>query len=161
LYDRAIRINHEYLADNGVINDYSDIKNYTDILLGFISCSSNISLTSGSNNSFTKLRLMMMKSRSSSYIYGARIAITLCMVTVFFLLLSFKESYQPLSEPIKSFPSEALTQSFVRGVVLTEDGKPLFEPQLQLYYPIILHWKPLQIWTDVLQLTMYTLEHPL
>ena len=64
LYERAIRINHEYLADNGVISDNSDIKSYADKLLNFISCSSNMSLTSGSNNSFTKLRLMMMmKSR--------------------------------------------------------------------------------------------------
>ncbi len=127
LYERAIRINHEYLADNGVINENSDIKTYTDKLLSFISCSSNMSLTSGSNNSFTKLRLMMMmKSRSGSFKYGARIAVTLCMVTVFFLLLSFKESYQPISDPVKSDTSEELAQNTVRGIVLTEDGKPFF-----------------------------------
>ena len=64
LYERAIRINHEYLADNGVISDNSDIKSYADKLLNFITCSSNMSLTSGSNNSFTKMRLiMMMKSK--------------------------------------------------------------------------------------------------
>jgi TonB family protein len=100
LYDRAIRINHEYLADNGVINDNSDIKSYADKLLGFITGRSNMSLTSGSNNSFTKMRLlMMMKSTSGSFIYSARIVITLCMVTVFFLLLSFKESGQQPSVP--------------------------------------------------------------
>ena len=36
LYDRAIRINHEYLADNGVISDSPDIKSYTDKLLSYI-----------------------------------------------------------------------------------------------------------------------------
>ncbi len=93
LYERAIRINHEYLADNGVISDNSDIKSYTDKLLNFITCSSNMSLTSGSNNSFTKMRLiMMMKSSSGRFIYGARIAITLCMVIFFTLLLSFKQA---------------------------------------------------------------------
>jgi len=122
LYERAIRINHEYLADNGVINDNSDLKSYTDKLLSFISCRSNMSLTSGSNNSFTKLRLMMiMKSRSGSFIYGARISTTLCMVTVFFLLLSFKESKSATS---LSKEGIEIQQNVVKGIVLGADGKP-------------------------------------
>jgi TonB family protein len=127
LYERAIRINHEYLADNGVINDISDIKNYSDKLLSFISCNSNMSLTSGSNNSFTKLRLiMMMKSRSGSFVYGARIAVTLFMVTVFFLLLSFRESYQKPLVPNLPETGTGMDQNPVRGIVMTTDGIPLF-----------------------------------
>jgi TonB family protein len=126
LYERAIKINHEYLADNGVISDNSDIKSYADKLLNFITCSSNMSLTSGSNNSFTKMRLMMMmKSHSGSFKYGARITFTLCMVTIFFMLLSFKNSkYQPsLTNP--SQMGIEIQQNNVKGIVLTEDGKPL------------------------------------
>jgi TonB family protein len=126
LYERAIRINHEYLADNGVISDNSDIKNYMDKLLNFITCSSTMSLTSGSNNSFTKMRLMMMmKSHSGIFKYGARIAITLCMVTIFFMLLSFKDSkYQTLSKNPSQIGIE-IQQNIVKGIVITEDGKPL------------------------------------
>lgn len=126
LYERAIRINHEYLADNGVISYNSDIKSYTDKLLNFITCSSNMSLTSGSNNSFTKMRLMMMtKSHSGSFKYGARIATTLCMVTIIFILLSFKESkYQTLPKNPSQIGIE-IQQNIVKGIVLTEDGKPL------------------------------------
>ena len=126
LYERAIRINHEYLADNGVINDNSDIKTYTDKLLSFISCRSDMSLTSGSNNSFTKLRLMMiMKSRSGSFIYGARIAVTLCMGAVVFLLLSFKGPKQQQSQinPIQT--GIEIQQNSIKGIVQKEDGKPL------------------------------------
>lgn len=99
LYERAIRINHEYLADNRVINDNSDIKSYADKLLNFITCRSNMSLTSGSSNSFIKMRLMMMmKSHKGNCKYGVRITIILCMVTTFFILLSFKKSnYQTLA----------------------------------------------------------------
>jgi TonB family protein len=126
LYERAIRINHEYLADNGVINENSDIKSYTDKLLNFISCSSNMSLTSGSNNSFTKLRLMMMmKSRSSSFIYGARIAVTFCMGAVVFLLLSFKESKQQLSQTDPTQTEIEIQQSSIKGIIKNEDGEPL------------------------------------
>jgi beta-lactamase regulating signal transducer with metallopeptidase domain len=126
LYDWAIRINHEYLADNGVISENSDVKIYTDKLINFITCSSNMSLTSGSNNSFIKMRLMMMmKSHSGSFKYGARIAITLCMATIFFLLLSFKESkYQPSTTNLSQTGLE-IQQNIVKGIVLTEDGKPL------------------------------------
>jgi TonB family protein len=125
LYERAIRINHEYLADNGVININPDIKTYTDKLLGFINCNSNMSLTSGSNNSFTKMRLMMMfKARSGRYLNMARITGTLCIVSVFFMLLSFKKSdaNQVLKSSVTS--TESL-QNSVRGKVIGEDGKPL------------------------------------
>jgi len=93
LYDRAIRINHEYLADNGVISGRSDIKSYADKLLRFITCRSNMSLTSGSNHSFTKKRLLMIsKTKSNSSVYGLRITITLSLILVFSLFLSFKQS---------------------------------------------------------------------
>ena len=93
LYERAIRINHEYLADNGVINDNPDIKSYADKLLNFITGRSNMSLTSGSNHSFTKKRLLMLtKTKSKSFIYGLRITITLISILIFSLLISFKKS---------------------------------------------------------------------
>jgi len=126
LYERAIRINHEYLADNGVINANSDIKSYTDKLLNLISCSSNMSLTSGSNNTFTKMRLiMMMKSHSGSLKYGTRIAITLCMVTIFFVLLSFKDAKYQSKATNPTLNGLEIQQNIVKGIVLTEDGKPL------------------------------------
>jgi TonB family protein len=126
LYERAIRINHEYLADNGVISANSDIKSYTNKLLNLISCSSNMSLTSGSNNTFTKMRLiMMMKSHSGSLKYGTRIAITLCMVTIFFVLLSFKDAKYQSKATNPTLNGLEIQQNIVKGIVLTEDGKPL------------------------------------
>jgi hypothetical protein len=126
LYDRAIRLNHEYLADNAVISDNFEIKIYTDKLLGFITGRSNMSLTSGLNHSFTRMRLiMMLKSRSGNIIYGTRIAMTLCMVTIFFLLLSFRESGEQPSASNLSANGTEKNQTIVRGTVMTEDGKPL------------------------------------
>jgi beta-lactamase regulating signal transducer with metallopeptidase domain len=107
LYDKAIRINHEYMADDGVINQDSDIKSYAEKLLSFIARRSSISLTSGSNNSFTKKRfVMMMKLGSGSFIYGARITMTICMSAVFFLLLSFKPQNKQSSQPSSSESSD-------------------------------------------------------
>jgi TonB family protein len=123
LYERAIRVNHEYLADHRVITYNSDIKTYANKLLSFINCSENMSLTSGSHNTFTKMRLnMMMKSQSGSLNYGTRIAITLCLVSVFFVLLSFKVSKNQAPEANSWIE---IQQNTVKGIVTTEDGIPL------------------------------------
>jgi beta-lactamase regulating signal transducer with metallopeptidase domain len=136
LYDRAIRINHEYLADNGAISDKSDIKSYADKLLSFIICRSNMSLTSGSNHSFARMRLMMMmKPVSGNFIHGARIAVTLCMATVLFMSLSFKESDEQRLQPNLLDTGTEITQNIVRGIVLTEDGKPLKEATIVCVNP--------------------------
>jgi beta-lactamase regulating signal transducer with metallopeptidase domain len=103
LYDRAIRINHEYLADHGVIGDKSDIKNYADKLLSYATSRSRFSLASNSAYSFTKKRLtMMMKSKSNGIVTGSRIVMTLCIGLILFLLLSFTESKNFLSAPVQS-----------------------------------------------------------
>jgi TonB family protein len=136
LYDRAIRINHEYLADDGVIGDKSDIKSYAEVLLSFITGRRNMSLTSGSNHSFTKMRLMMMmKPGSGSFIYGARIAITLFMGTALFLLLSFKESEEQPSPSNLTETRTEIQQNIVRGIVLSEEGKPLKEAEVVCISP--------------------------
>jgi len=94
LYSRAIRVNHEYLADNGVIRGSSDIKNYAEKLLNYISSKRNIPLTSGFNPSLTRKRLVMLtKPRSGMINYGARIFITLNLATALLIILSFKPSY--------------------------------------------------------------------
>jgi beta-lactamase regulating signal transducer with metallopeptidase domain len=128
LYERAIRINHEYLADNYVINDNSDIKGYAERILSFIVGKNTFPLTSGSNQSFVKKRLLMMtKSGSGSFNYGLRITVTVCIVMVFFLLMSFKETYKIVSENYPSVPEDVSQQNVVSGIVLGEDGKPLKE----------------------------------
>jgi len=89
LYNKAIRVNHEYLADRGVIKASSDIKSYAHNLINFISCKTNIPLTSGFNPTLTRKRLIMLTKAGSSKInYGLRIFLTSILVAVFFLILS-------------------------------------------------------------------------
>src|SRR5450759_236479 len=99
LYNRAIRANHEYLADSGVIKASPDIKGYANNLINFISCKRNIPLTSGFNPSLTRKRLIMLTKAGSSKInYGLRIFLTSIFVAVFFLILScFPSNSQPIT----------------------------------------------------------------
>jgi uncharacterized protein (TIGR02145 family) len=93
LYNSAVRANHEYLADNGVIKKTPDIKNYADKLLCLISCKPNISLTSGFNHSLTRKRLIMMaKSDSGQLKKNIRILLTFSLIIIFFLILSVNRS---------------------------------------------------------------------
>jgi len=94
LYSKAIRENHEYLADNAVTQASSDIKIYAEKLINYISSKRNIPLTSGFNPSLTRKRLLMLaKSKSRIINYGTRIFITISLVVALFMMLSFTRSY--------------------------------------------------------------------
>jgi len=103
LYSRAIRINHEYLADNGVIQETSDVKDYADKLVSFISSKLNVPLTSGFNPSLTRKRLIMLtKSRTGRINYGVRICVTFILASFTFLVLSIKPLYSQPDSPEQS-----------------------------------------------------------
>jgi beta-lactamase regulating signal transducer with metallopeptidase domain len=92
-YNKAARVNHEYLADNSVLSNSNDVKSYADILLNFISCNRNIPLTSGFNQSLTRKRLnMMVQPKSKGMISKVRVIITLGLVLILTLILSFKQA---------------------------------------------------------------------
>jgi len=59
-YRRAIRLNHEFLADEAVLKEFSDVKSYQLLLLDTILEIKGGSLTSSFNYSITKKRLAMM-----------------------------------------------------------------------------------------------------
>ena len=64
-YRKAIQTNHEYLADEAVINAYQDISTYQLILIQHISIQSGLSLTSQFHYLTIKKRLIMMSKASS------------------------------------------------------------------------------------------------
>lgn len=116
LYNKAVRLNHEYLADDGAIQDSIDIKSYAETLLNFISCKRNIPLTSGSNHSLTKKRLIMItKNKSNRIISGVRVFMTIVLLLIFILFISFKQSNSKNSGMI---PSDTT------GVFMAKNEKP-------------------------------------
>ena len=126
LYNRAIRINHEYLADNDIIRDSSDIKSYSDILINFIGYKNNIPLTTGFNQSLTRKRLLMLtKSNPNKVNVGFRFLMTLILVVGFTLLMSFKNSNaQPIADFRVAKNGEQVVND-VKGFVVNKFGKYL------------------------------------
>ncbi len=89
LYNSAVRMNHEYLADSGVINEPADIRIYAETLIGFICHQNNVRLTSGFNPSLTRKRLLMLtRSNPGKTAENIRIMVTVSMVVAVFLMIS-------------------------------------------------------------------------
>jgi len=120
LYNRAVRENHEYLADNGVVQYSLDALRYAHELINFISYRRSNQLTCGFNASLIKKRIiMLMKPRSNMTSYCVRISALLISVTVLFIILS--------CVLINSQSNGSILQQKMRvdGIVNDEQGNPL------------------------------------
>ena len=101
-YNWSVRINHEYLADDAVTRNSTDIKSYSDELISFISFRSNISLTSGVSPSMIRLRLLMLNSGNNRVIKAMSIVSALFTAALLFVILSMKPDYQVKQDPSNS-----------------------------------------------------------
>jgi beta-lactamase regulating signal transducer with metallopeptidase domain len=65
LYKRAIKLNHEFLADEAVNTKFKSVSQYQNMLLNIASNSRKIALASSINYLITKKRLIMMTKKES------------------------------------------------------------------------------------------------
>jgi hypothetical protein len=65
LYKKAIKLNHEFLADEVVNVQFESIRNYQSMLLEFAWATTTISLASNINYNITKKRFLMMTKKES------------------------------------------------------------------------------------------------
>lgn len=85
LYKKAIKLNHEFLADEAVNKQFGEVRNYQNLLLGFASQKDTISLASNINYLITKKRLLMMTKKESP----TKIFLKISSVTAVYLLSLF------------------------------------------------------------------------
>jgi beta-lactamase regulating signal transducer with metallopeptidase domain len=64
-YKKAIQLNHEFLADDKVINTYKNVPFYQNLLLAHTYTNPTLELTSNLNYSITKKRFIMMTKTAS------------------------------------------------------------------------------------------------
>lgn len=65
LYKKAIKLNHEFLADEAVNIRYNSVSDYQNLLLKIVSDKTKINLASTINYSITKKRFLMMTKKES------------------------------------------------------------------------------------------------
>ncbi len=96
LYRNRIKLNHEFLADEGVISAYNDVPHYQMILIDKISRQNSLSLTSNFNYLLTKKRLTMMTRKTSTRIAVMKRVVILPLFLLFaFAFCTKKVSEQP------------------------------------------------------------------
>ena len=79
-YKKAMQLNHEFLADEAVINTYENVINYQNLLIEKASQPNSFLFTSSFNYSITKQRLKMMTKSTSKM---KALLITLTFVPLF------------------------------------------------------------------------------
>ncbi len=89
LCKKAIRLNHEFLADNAVLNQGIELSVYQQILLSFSSNEKQTSLANAINYSSIKKRFTVMKTKTSKQVI--RIKIVLLLPVLGMLLFSFSD----------------------------------------------------------------------
>ncbi len=90
LYKRAIKLNHEFLADEGVVNKFQNITGYQFLLLGKTNQQPAPSITSQFNFLITKKRLSMITKYTSRRIAILKKSFVLLMITTAIFVFSSK-----------------------------------------------------------------------
>jgi len=84
-YKKAIKLNHEFLADEAVNKQFGSVKSYQNLLLDFASNKNTVALASNINYLITKKRLLMMTKKESPI----KIVLKVFSVGVVYALLLF------------------------------------------------------------------------
>ncbi|OFY94654.1 MAG: hypothetical protein A2491_19725 [Bacteroidetes bacterium RIFOXYC12_FULL_35_7] len=89
LYKSAIKRNHEFLADSGVVNNGIDINDYKYTLLDHLLVRNSIELTSNYSLNDLKARMTMLSKKKSGIHSSFRYAFILPLTAILFILFSF------------------------------------------------------------------------
>ncbi len=94
-FKKSIQLNHEFLADNGVLKETSSTLKYQNLMLSYLSQESpynhqSVSMASAMNYSSIKKRFLVMKKRTSNKLKIAKGMLAIPLMV--FLLFSFGET---------------------------------------------------------------------
>jgi len=88
LYRKAIMLNHEYLADEAVVNTFNDSETYRQLLFSKVCQSNNLVLSSSFNYLTTKKRFTMMTRKTSQKVALLKQIALIPMIAVIGFLFS-------------------------------------------------------------------------
>jgi beta-lactamase regulating signal transducer with metallopeptidase domain len=98
LYKKAIKLNHEFLADEAVNKEFGSVKSYQTLLLDFVSNKNTIALASNINYLITKKRLLIMTKKESPI----KIVLKVFSVGVVYALLLFVFSTNAMAQKVSN-----------------------------------------------------------
>ncbi|MFC5411802.1 M56 family metallopeptidase [Larkinella bovis] len=121
LYRMAIRLNHEFLADEAVIRQDRNVKQYQYLLLEKLCQNRKNTLTSHFSFRSTKKRMIMMtQSANPAFIRVKKIALAPFLIAVGFLFMEQTLAQQPATPAPHQLPDGARKAAGGRGVTKEE-----------------------------------------
>ncbi|MFD1603572.1 M56 family metallopeptidase [Flavobacterium artemisiae] len=130
-FEKAIKLNHEFLADEAVNNQFKEVSNYQNLLLHFASNKGTVALASNINYLITKKRFLMMSKKESL----VKSTFKICGVFIFcgIMLLVFSEK--------TTAQSANSTPMMKNGFSVNYDTESVNEPQypggIQEFYKFV------------------------
>lgn len=95
LFEKAIKLNHEFLADEAVNKQFGEIKNYQNLLLDFASNKQTVALASTINYLITKKRLLMMTKKESAVKEIGKVFIVGLICSLLLFVFNAEAAVQP------------------------------------------------------------------
>lgn len=130
-WSKAIRINHEYLADAAVLSQFNDVNTYKKLLLSFAGHqSSGPRLASPSNYSLTKKRFIMMTKKISKISSVLRLAILTPLLIFSAVAMTLKTSVPEITTDERT------------STLLPQQTHPSFEGAKPSIFPIDEKYNP-------------------
>ena len=125
LYERHIKMNHEYLADETVLKQTNDVKAYQCKLLDYLE-NSNSSLASTFNFKLTKKRFIMMKNQTNSTIKMiTKVFVAFGIIATTTFVACNNEDVEQSIENIESNKEEKVFE-FVQQKAIPKEGLQTF-----------------------------------
>ncbi|MEO8535727.1 MAG: M56 family metallopeptidase [Flavobacterium sp.] len=102
LFKKAIKLNHEFLADEAVNSQFGEVANYQNLLLAIASDKASIALASNINYLITKKRFIMMTKKKSPVKAVLKVFSIAVVSSLLFFVFSAKSTAQTDKSKIKA-----------------------------------------------------------
>ncbi|OOV19767.1 energy transducer TonB [Flavobacterium sp. LM4] len=129
LYKKAIKLNHEFLADEAVNIRYNSISEYQNLLLEIASDKTSINLASTINYLITKKRFVMMTKKQSKIKSALKVFTIIAFSGLLLFVFSHKSVAQEKSETFKDDNQAVAVNSI--------EKQPVFPGGMETFYKFI------------------------
>ncbi|WP_294300920.1 M56 family metallopeptidase [uncultured Chryseobacterium sp.] len=120
-YKKAILMNHEFLADESVLKNHFNVKDYQNLILDEIISSQNYNLTHTFNFNNTKKRFIMMNTKKSKWAQVKK-AISIPALLIAFGLFAEKTYALPIEKIIQETQKKISGSDLSPAVQIQEDN---------------------------------------
>lgn len=127
LYKKAIKLNHEFLADEAVNHQFNSVSYYQNLLLDIASNKTNVALASNINYLITKKRFLMMAKKQSPI----KITFKVFTVGVVYSLLLLAFSTKTIAQETVPIDSKNYTET------KSEIKQPEFPGGISEFYKLV------------------------